>query len=407
MKTMCRHRVETQPAVEALDAIAVEMLAEDKGKPGSDALLIEKDNRSHGRMSIREAVRSGASFAVELADDMVGLDVDRREGGLWVRNSLMERLESLKIPMVVQNSGTPGHLHLFARAPEAVLKREIEIAARFAGCNVRAGQRIRPPLSPHHRGLPVSLIKPANAAQALSVLASTGEKSIAIGKRRGLSGSMFALLRDGNRNGRYRSRSEGIQALATAAVNQNYSEEWLLKVLLNPQNLAGEKVQRMDEREACRYVVQSYRKAQAFVAMRPAFRGCGEAAAAVMEKIDLAAEVILRSAGSGQAGATDYCVLSAHLAIARRVGSLSYGASDREVAELAGLSRPTVTRSQKRLIEKPGFLKRIRRPAIGATTASQWRIRLPAGSVLGDTSPTLTGGVRSTGKADHTPGADL
>jgi hypothetical protein len=236
-------------------------------------------------------VRSGASFAVELADDMVGLDVDRCEGALWVRSSLMERLESLKIPMVVQNSGTPGHLHLFARVPQAGLKREIEIAARFDGCDVRAGQRIRPPLSPHRRGLAVSLIKPANAAQALSALASTGEKSIAISKKKGLSGSMFALMRDGDRNGRYKSRSESIQALATAAVNQNYSEEWLLKVLLNPQNLAGEKVQRMDEREAHRYVVQSYRKAQAFVVMRPAFRGCGEAAAAVMEKIDLAAEV--------------------------------------------------------------------------------------------------------------------
>src|SRR6202040_859424 len=86
---------------------------------------------------------------------------------------------------------------------------------------------------------------------------------------------------------------------------------------------------------------------------------------------------------------------------------LTYGASDREVAELAGLSRPTVTRSHRRLIENCKFLKRIKRPAIGATTASRWRLRLPAGSVLGDTSSTLMGGVRPTGKADHTPGADL
>jgi hypothetical protein len=218
---------------------------------------------------------------------------------------------------------------------------------------------------------------------------------------------MFSLLRDGDCDGRYQSRSEVVQALATMAVNQGYSQEWLLKVLLNPSNRAGEKIQRMGETEARRYIAQSYHKARAFVGNHPAFGDRSEAAAAVVEKIDRAADIILRSARPGQAGATDYSVLAVHLAIARRVGSLTYGASDREIAELAGLSRPTVTRSHRRLIENCKFLKRIKLPAIGATTASQWRLRLPAGSVLGDTSPTLIGGVRPTGKADHTPGADI
>jgi hypothetical protein len=409
MKTMRRHRVEkSRPPVEAVDAETLEMLAEAIAKPGSDALLIDKDNCPHGRMSIRGAARSGASFAIELADDMVGLDVDRREAVRWMRNSLMERLESLKIPMVVQNSGTPGHLHVFARVPEARLKREIEIAARFAGCNVWAGQRIRPPLSPHRLGLNVSMITPARVLEAVRALTPADEqKELARKKRRGASGRMFSLLRDGDCDGRYQSRSEVVQALATMAVNQGYSQEWLLKVLLNPSNRAGEKIQRMGETEARRYVAQSYHKARAFVGNHPAFGDRGEAAAAIVEKIDRAADIILRSARPGQAGATDYSVLAVHLAIARRVGSLTYGASDREVAELAGLSRPTVTRSHRRLIENCKFLKRIKRPAIGATTASQWRFRLPAGSVARATNPTLIGGVRPTGKADHTPGADL
>jgi len=123
MKTMRRHRVETQHPVEAVNAEIVEMLAEAIAKPGSDALLIDKDNCLRSRVSIREAARSGASFAVELADDMVGLDVDRREAARWVRNFLMKHLESLRLPIVVQNSGTPGHLHLFARVADAGLKR--------------------------------------------------------------------------------------------------------------------------------------------------------------------------------------------------------------------------------------------------------------------------------------------
>jgi hypothetical protein len=408
MKTMRRHRVETQPPVEAVNDETVEMLAETIAKPGSDALLIAKDNSPHSRVSIREAVRSGACFAVELGDHFVGLDVDKSAAAHWVTDFLISELRRRQIAPVVQSSGTPGHLHLFALVADAGLKREIEAAARLFGCDVRNGQRIRPPLSPHRLGLNVSLITPARVIEAVRALTPADEQNdLARKKRRGASGRMFSLLRDGDCDGRYQSRSEVVQALATMAVNQGYSQEWLLKVLLNPSNRAGEKIQRMGETEAHRYVAQSYHKARAFVANHPAFGDRGGATAAIVEKIDRAADIILRSARPGQAGATDYCLLAVHLAIARRVGSLTYGASDREVAELAGLSRPTVTRSHRRLIENCKFLKRIKRPAIGATTASRWRLRLPAGSVLGDTSSTLMGGVRPTGKADHTPGADL
>lgn len=353
-------------------------------------------------------MRLGACFAVELSDHFVGLDIDKSEAAQWVTDFLISELRRRQIAPVVQNSGTPGHLHLFARVADAGLKREIEAAAPLFGCVVRVGQRIRPPLSPHRLGLHVSLITPPRVIEAVQALTPADEQKELAGKKmRGASGRMFSLLRDGDCDGRYQSRSEVVQALATMAVNQGYSQEWLLKVLLNPSNRAGEKIQRMGETEARRYVAQSYLKARAFVANHPAFGDRGGAAAAIVEEIDRATDIVLRSAGPGQAGATDYSVLAAHLAVARRVGSLTYGASDREIAELAGLSRPTVTLSHRRLTEKGEFLKRIKRPAIGAATASQWRIRLPAGSVLGDTSPTLMGGVRPTGKADHTPGADL
>jgi biotin operon repressor len=391
---------------EAIDSATVERLALAVAKPGSDALVIDQDNQSADRMPISEAAGSGVCFAIELAEDVVGLDADNKGAARWVATWLMSELERRKIPPVVLNSGRPGHLHLFARVTDPALKQEIEIAARFAGCNVRAGQRIRPPLSPHRSGLPVSLVTPANAAQALLALAPIDEQKPTI-KRRGPSGRIFALLRDGYREGHYNSRSEVIQAIALAAVNQQYSEEWLFTVLRNPQNRAGEKVQRMTEAEARRYVARSYCKAQAYAAAHPAFGHRGEAVAAIREKIDRATDLILLSAGSGQTGATDYSVTAAHLTIARRIGSLTYGASDREVAQLAGVSRPTVIKAHRRLVKR-GVLKRIRRPVFGATTASQWRIGLPSESVADITNPVLMGGVRLIGKADHTtPGADL
>src|SRR5208283_301584 len=90
---------------QAVDAETRVKLALAVAKPGSDALLIDEANQPVGHRPIAEAARSGKCFAVELCDDMVGLDVDKGEAARWVRNFLMGELESRKIPIVVQNSG--------------------------------------------------------------------------------------------------------------------------------------------------------------------------------------------------------------------------------------------------------------------------------------------------------------
>jgi hypothetical protein len=376
MKTMRRHRVETQPPVEAVDAETVEMLAEAIAKPGSDALLIDKDNCSHGRVSIREAARSGASFAVELAGDMVGLDVDRREAAHWVRNFLMEQLETRKIPMVVQNSGTPGHLHVFAHVPDSDLKREIETAARSAGCCVRVGQRIRPPLSPHRCGLQISLISPTVPAEALNALARPKPLEIH-SRRRSFSGRIFVLLREGDREGKYLSRSEVVQALALAAVNAKLSEVWLLKVCLDPKNRGGEKVQELartnGEAEAQRYVARVYRNAHKFAAAHPPFRGRSDALAKI-DEIERAADV---DAGrwKGRAGATDRAVLKAHLKIMCRSGGLEHGASVREIAILAGINSVSTVSAAHRCLERDRYLHCVEKAKGGA--AARYVVGLP------------------------------
>jgi hypothetical protein len=384
-------------SAKVIDPEEMERLSHVVARLGSDAMLIDRDNRSFGCVPIAVAVRSGSCFAVKLADNMVGIDADTSRAVHWVRNSLIDQLARLKIPSVVLNSGRPGHLHLFALVPDSNLKQEIEVAARFAGCDVRTGQRIRPPLSPHRLGFPVSLVTPLNPAEALSALSSISKrKSLAVRYRRP-SERIFALLKNGDCDHRYHSRSEVIQAIALAAVNQGYSEEWVFTVLHDPANRAGEKIQLMRESDARRYVGRAYGKAQACAVAHPSFRVQGEAVGIITEKIDLAAPEMLLSLGSGQAGATDYSVLTAYLFIARRLGPLEFGASDREIVELSGLSRPTITESRKRLILS-GFLKRVRRPMIGSTSASRWQLRLPVGDVASVTNPALMGGVRPTGK---------
>jgi hypothetical protein len=353
-------REKRECSAEAVDAGTVERLARAVAKPGSDALLIDGTNLSAGRMPIREAARSGRCFAVELSDDMVGLDVDKSDATRWVMNFLKVQLESRNIPMVVENSGTPGHLHLFAPVHDPKLKAEIESAARLFDCDVRAGQRIRPPLSPHRLGLPVGLVTPPTPAQALKALATVEkrEPGQSGGKRRGPSGWIFAMLRDGDRDRRYPSRSEMIQAFADAAVNASLSEAWLLKVLLDEKNRGGEKIQecarKKGEREAQRYVAMVYRNAREFGAAHPPFGRRPDALAKIDEvKRGAAADA---ERWKGRAGATDLAVLRAHLQIMRRCGSLEHGASVREVALLAGInSISTVSAAHSRL--ERGYLR--------------------------------------------------
>jgi hypothetical protein len=346
---------------EAVDAETVERLALALAKPGSDAMLIDEGNLSAGRMPIPEAARSGRPFAVELRDDVVGLDVDEREAVHWVTNSLIGNLESRNISTVVANSGVPGHLHVFAPVRDSHLKQEIEVAARFAGCDVRAGQRIRPPLSPHRQGFPVSLVTPANAAQALAALASTGEpRRAAIGERR-LSERILALLRDGDLEARYDSRSEVIQAIALAAVNANRSETWLAKVLLNANNRGGEKVQELartkGERAARRYIARVFRNGYEFFAGRPPFRSRADADGS----IDVFEQGVDADAArwKGRAGATDRAVEQAHITIMRRCGAIEHGAGVREVATLAGISSLSTVSEAHRRLERDGYLRRV------------------------------------------------
>jgi hypothetical protein len=386
----------TQPAAEAVDAELVRQLALAISKRGGDALLIDPNNRRAGYMPILEAARSGRCFAVLPADEVLALDVDRTRVARYVMNELLPELERRKLSAVVWNSGAKGHLHLLARISDPTLKARIEAAARLHGCDVRAGQRIRPPLSPHRFGYRVSLIHPKTAAEAVAALAPAREpqrpsQSPAINSRRGsLSGRMFALLRDGDREGIYRSRSEVIQALALASVNAGLSEAWLVKVLLDGRNRAGEKVRQIladnGSRAARQYVHRSYEKAQARFVQIPPFRNRSD----VLAKIDEIEHAADAMAWRGRAGATDRAVLQAHMIIARRVCRLKYGAAVREVAELSGVASPGTVSVSHRRLARGGWLVVLQASTREAPT--RYLLRLPKGSQQ-NTHPT-GGGVR-------------
>lgn len=228
---------------------------------------------------------------------------------------------------------------------------------------------IRPPLAPHRQGLPVKLLLPEDASEALRRLAPD-ERLISEARRRRLPDRTFRLLREGNFETRNWSRSEIVQAIVSGAVNAGLALDYIFDKLMEPRNIGGAKVREIadsnDRKAAYRYVALSYRKALAM--QTQSFRGATEALGEIRALRDYAGTV----AWKGRTGPTDRAVMLAHLQIAELRKSLTYQASVREIAIRAGLSSVgAVSGAQKRLIEA-GWL---RSDSTGRyDTASTWTI---------------------------------
>jgi DNA-binding HxlR family transcriptional regulator len=159
-----------------------------------------------------------------------------------------------------------------------------------------------------------------------------------------------------------------------AAANARWPFERLLWALLDWRNIGGAKVQEIAAREgkgaARRYVRRSWHKATARVRTTPSITDRASACAAIAR---IKAEAA-HAAWSRIAASTDFAVLSAHIAVAAKVGHLDHGLSVRQAAEDAGVRAATASASQRRLIAA-GWLRRIevgRGPA-----ATVWRLRSP------------------------------
>jgi hypothetical protein len=83
-------------------------------RPGSRAMIVTPENGCGGFVSIREAVRRGVSFCVEVRDDLLALDLDDIAMTRALERLAAELREAGHVP-VLGASGRPGHRHLFVR----------------------------------------------------------------------------------------------------------------------------------------------------------------------------------------------------------------------------------------------------------------------------------------------------
>lgn len=370
----------------------------------SRALLLDAENKAldePGWLPIEQAARiitdgheRARTFTVEVRDDILAIEVDptdERHQGTDAEaltkafHQLAERMGAFdRIPVVVVASGRRGHRHMFARISDPAVRGRYSDEARKLGLEPR--RAIRPPLAPHRLGLPVALLEPEDPHAALDRLRPS--------QARPLSPAMARLLREGDRTGRYRSRSEVVLALAVAGVNAGWSEADFEAALLDPGHRGAEKIHGRPVGAARRYLGATWAIAVRFVAARPAFRD-GQDARARIADIRRAARTW---AWSPRAGLTDRAVLEAHLTVADSAASTTYRVDVRRLAEMADVTKTTISAANHRLIRQ-GLLRRVSRGY--GTTASTWTLRHPGAGANPDSRASLRGGDENYCSGSH------
>jgi DNA-binding transcriptional ArsR family regulator len=200
-----------------------------------------------------------------------------------------------------------------------------------------------------------------------------------------------------------KSRSEVVMAIVDGMVNRGWNESMIYDALINPKHRGGERIRetldRRGEAAARREVARAYTKARAFVRRSPPRRQVNDD---VLAGLAALRDEMERWPWRGIAGATDRAVLLAHLDVAERVG-VPYAATNRQIAEAAGVRRQTVTKAHRRLMHVGWLAHDV---AGHSGEATRWRLpRLAATSRSTTQSlPLRGGGVRLMGRS---PGRDF
>lgn len=248
---------------------------------------IDEENRRAGDwLSIDDAVREDLCFVVELAEDIVALDIDSAEfteATLRLASALTDHgLKPVRLA-----SGRAGHEHLIVKVSARPCRQWVAEEARLL--RLRPTRSLRPPLTRHRHGLSVLLIDPSEPAEALQYLRESPipcahptpqDRSRSSGdRRRGLPDGrssprpqpdpVHALdellgppITRANRvslvtppwplplpawahellvHGPVTDRSQGLLDVARAAITRNWSLHDFIRALEDPTHVLGEK----------------------------------------------------------------------------------------------------------------------------------------------------------------------
>ena len=349
------------------------------------AYLLDSANKSlRGgcRIGIRvaiEAVEAGtaATYAVEVAGDVLALDADSLQQSAWLREALAPELRALGFNPVLVASGRPDHLHLFCRLDSSQRVTDFGALVFALPREQRPDWRklkegIRPPGAPHREGLPVALVSPSSWAEALDYLIDG--RSVTRPRTDAEPGEVLKFMLDSlSPNCRdaleapvaekqYPTRSERLRAVLVGFGNAAYAADLLgrlpdLTPLLLPLLLSlpgGSKLTDEDPKGAEKRLRRELVRVVKFVRSYPPERQ-EEKTQGIIGRVF--ADAMAKP--WGRSSATDRAVLQAVLNLAAAAGKTELHASERVLAARAGVARATAGRSLRRLAEA-GWLKKMK-----------------------------------------------
>jgi hypothetical protein len=342
---------------------------------GSRVRIITEKNGDGGMVPLTSAVESGVAFAAYVREDILALDADSDREVICV-TELAAELRRFGYTPVIVASGTPGRCHLFARVGDAQYRERLAQRAKRAGVDVRRGSSpIRPPLSPHARGLETRLagLTPEEAIEALAPVLLTD-----------LTAATEHLLRTGTAPDLGREDgtvdfSQVMWRVVLGMVNKGWSVDMVRDALLQTSNRGGRHLQRIQRErglDAARYDIgRTFTRARAWVSQNAGIRDRHDAASRLAELDQLVQE----TAWKGRQGATDRRIMLLLINIGLRLHLVEFDAAIRRLADEAGCRPPTVRKARERLVAD-GWL--IPTQSKSALATSRWRINLDR---LGDT----------------------
>lgn len=335
-------------------------------KPGGRALLIDADNRSGQWVPVREAVEADQAFAVEPAENILGVDLDDPEDHAWV-DAMHTGLTARGCRFVVVNSGREGHLHLWVLLPPGWSYEYAKAVMRDAAGDPRTWQIIRrnamrTPYAPHRLGGRATLVEPGTAT-ALAWFRNTrpqGVPDLARGCLQRLDPQAVVTKRG------VVDRGRTIHRAAVALVNARCTENDLLALLRSDVNAVTSKYHDMPASRRADYVEKAWRDACEWVRNNPPKPTNRETLAGLREQVgELEWQV--------RTGPSDRAVYRCLLDIGDAAASLEVDASIRKLAELTNLSTRGVQTALGRLL-KAGYVERLERENRASGDACSYRL---------------------------------
>ncbi len=327
------------------------------------AQYLAEDNRGVREWaSIEDAAASGRAFLVLPKDTLLVVDVDLDEAP-FTAEYVLDWLEGHgfgnSVVRVASGRVTDEgqlHEHIWVFVPKGQRERLREGLIEHAGVPkeyIRAGRKMRPPLSPHRSGLEPHLIAPESVADALERL---GPPDVA----GAVSDRIMGLVVHGDVKGRYSGRHNMLFAIATGFRRKGRGFDEFRTMMLNPAHKGAAKIHedvlpKQGPAAVDPYLLQAWANAGKSVAATPDFTKD----TARRRIAEMMRDAALDTPWRGRTGGYDLQILIGLCALAYERGHVIQAPSLRTLAVEANVGKPSAVSNGLKRLADAGWIEEL------------------------------------------------